>query len=418
MIFIFFNYLQKENISYCITNGYIDIISQKDTDSDIDMLFKKQDFNNIENILKAFCKENNLQIVQFLHHDLYAKNIFLYNSKDKQFLNLDIYGELSRRGIVFFNENNIFKSIDSYENIPILSTEKEFIQYLVKKLDKNDFSKDTFVYLRNLYLKSQDKCDIELKKKFLNKFNILIDSFVNDDYEKIVINKDILIKDFDSLKKINLTKKVLNLGRTVKRIIKPTGLTISFLGSDGAGKSTIIDEILEKRLPFRRKDYFHLKPLKSKNEKNTTVEDPHKYPPYSKLKSYIKLLYFIYQYNFGWLKNIVPLKIKSSLVIFDRYFDDMLVDTKRYRYGGSVGVAKFARLFIPKPDIYFILTTDPKVIYERKQEVAFEELERQVKEYRALADGKRYFNIDVSRTPEDITKEIIQIMMENMNERY
>jgi thymidylate kinase len=252
----------------------------------------------------------------------------------------------------------------------------------------------------------------------LKNFNIPIDGFVNDDYEKIVNHSDILIKDFDSLKKTNLTKKILNLGRTLKRIIKPTGLTISFLGPDGSGKSTIIDEILEKRLPFRRKDYFHLKPLKSKNENNTTVEDPHKYPPYSKLKSYIKLLYFIYQYNFGWLKNIVSLKIKSSLIIFDRYYDDVLVDTKRYRYGGSVMVAKFVRLFIPKPDIYFILTTDPKVIYERKQEVPFEELERQVKEYRALADGKRYFNIDVNRSPDEIAQEIIDIMIEKMNERY
>ena len=81
-------------------------------------------------------------------------------------------------------------------------------------------------------------------------------------------------------------------------------------------------------------------------------------------------------------------------------------------------MAKFARMVIPKPDIYFILTTDAKVIYERKKEVAFEELERQVKAYEAMADGKRYFHIDVNRAPEEITKEIVTIMMEKMNERY
>ena len=132
----------------------------------------------------------------------------------------------------------------------------------------------------------------------------------------------------------------------------------------------------------------------------------------------MKLLYFVYQYNIGWLKNIMPLKIRSSLVIFDRYFDDMLVDTRRYRYGGSLALAKLARVFMPKPDIYFILTADPKVIYERKQEVPFEELERQVKAYEALVDGKRYFHIDVNRTPEEIAKEIVTIMMEKMHERH
>lgn len=197
-------------------------------------------------------------------------------------------------------------------------------------------------------------------------------------------------------------------------------MTICFLGPDGSGKSTIIEQLLMQQLPFDDKEYFHLKPIKKKNfaDDNIMVTNPHMYPPYSKLKSYVKLLYFVYQYNLGWLKNISPLRTKSSLVIFDRFFDDMLIDSRRYRYGGSLTMAKMARMFIPKPDIYFILTTDAKIIYERKQEVPFEELERQVKAYGAMADGKRYYKIDVDRTPEEITKEIVTIMMEKINERY
>ena len=96
----------------------------------------------------------------------------------------------------------------------------------------------------------------------------------------------------------------------------------------------------------------------------------------------------------------------------------MLVDNRRYRYGGSIVVAKIARFFIPKPDLYFILTTDAKVIYERKKEVPFKELERQIEGYRELSDGKRYFNIDVNRTPDEIVKDITIIMMNKMNERF
>ena len=226
------------------------------------------------------------------------------------------------------------------------------------------------------------------------------------------------LNEFDkNIIKTSFKDKILNLLRIIKRILNPTGFSIAILGPDGAGKSTVINEIMAIYLPFRRKDYFHLKPLYSKGI-SSTVEDPHQFPPYSKLKSYIKLLYFVYQYNFGWIKNIVPLKIKSSLVIFDRYYDDLLVDNKRYRYGASKTFAKFIRFFIPKPDLYFILTTDAKIIYKRKQEVPFAELERQIKGYRALADGKRYFNIDVNRTPDEIVKEITLIMMEKMNERY
>ena len=186
-------------------------------------------------------------------------------------------------------------------------------------------------------------------------------------------------------------------------------IKIAILGPDGAGKSTIIKHIQPN---FQIVEYFHLKPIRpSVSQENLrTVEDPHKEPPYSFSKSTIKLFYLMFQYNLGWLKNIKSHKKPDSLIVFDRYFDDLLVDSRRYRYGGSIKMANVIRKLIPRPDVYFILTADPEIIYSRKQEVSFEELQRQISSYRALADGKRYFNIDVNRTPEQITEEILLIL--------
>ena len=76
------------------------------------------------------------------------------------------------------------------------------------------------------------------------------------------------------------------------------------------------------------------------------------------------------------------------------------------------------RVFIPRPDIYFILTTDSDIIHKRKQEVSLKELNRQIVLYRSLGDGKRYFNIDVNREPKEIVESINEILMNKMNERY
>ena len=417
MIFNLFKYLEKNKIEFALTNGYLDVISQKDTQADIDMIFTKKDFKVIETILENFCKLNKLQLVQVLHHDLYAKNIFLFDPSDMKFLNLDIYAEFSRKGLIFFNEKEIFSTIKLYENIPIVSEEKELISYLYKKIDKNELSIENFDYLNKLYLKD-NLCKLELIKFFPKTYSYIVDSFKSNNIDIILNNRKELLQDINRLKSKSFIASIKNKARTIKRILYPTGITVSFLGPDGSGKSTVIENILKARLPFRRDDYFHTKPILVNQENQTVQNEPHKHASYSTSKSYMKILFFIFQYNKGWIKNIVPLKIRSSFIIFDRYYDDLLADQKRYRYGGSKWFLRFARLFIPKPELYFILTTDAKIIYERKKEVEFTELESQIKQYESLADGIRYFKINVDNTPDDISKDVIKIIMNQMSKRY
>ncbi|WP_282074665.1 hypothetical protein [Maribacter aquivivus] len=198
---------------------------------------------------------------------------------------------------------------------------------------------------------------------------------------------------------------------------KIKGISIVFLGPDGSGKSTIISGLLDEKLPFENSYYFHLKPLRKKNKDiNVVVENPHEFPPYGALKSYLKLIVFIFQYNLGWFKNIRSLLNKPSLVIFDRYYDDLLVDFKRYRYGGRLSVANWVSYFIPKATFYFVLTTESEIIHKRKQEVSLLELNRQILGYESLVDNDRYIHIDVSKRPEEIVKQLKGILLNKVYE--
>ncbi|NRB37445.1 MAG: hypothetical protein HRU20_03125 [Pseudomonadales bacterium] len=420
MIFKLFSYFDKNDIRFCLVNGYKDVVEKNNTDSDIDLLLKRKDFLRIESLLKDFCEIECFQLIQVLHHDLLAKNIFLFNPADGEFLNLDLYGELSRKSIVIEEEETVFSSLEQYEGVPILSAENEFINYLIKKLDKNDLTEMNFSHLHSLYLKSEDTCKQKLEKYGVDFSSLVINAFSSNSYSSLISGRDALMGVFYEHKPMELRRLFFNGLRFLKRVIKPTGLTISFLGPDGSGKSTIIDALEKAQLPFRRVDYFHLKPIKtvSQSSDEVVVSEPHKYPPYSAVKSYLKLLFFVGQYNKGWVKNISALKIRSSLVIFDRYFDDLLVDTRRYRYGGRLKVARRVKSIIPRPEVYFILTAAPDVIYGRKQEVPYEELERQVEAYDSIADGKRYVKVDVDRSVDDIVKEIIVTLMERMHVRF
>ena len=43
----------------------------------------------------------------------------------------------------------------------------------------------------------------------------------------------------------------------------------------------------------------------------------------------------------GYIFKVRPALGRSNFVIFDRYFHDVLVDPRRYRYGGPSWYAKF-----------------------------------------------------------------------------
>ena len=364
-------------------------------DDDIDFVVK-YDTSAMLIFVKQFVNKNHAFLFNYymIDIDIVRFDIFYYNqhvlekieldcacnSKKNNLLSIDTKKLLDKRVLININENKFYK-VANYDEVEY---------YIKKKAFKNTDVIQYMNYFQYLNINITEK-EVLFKFKIWNKY------FNSTSFKiKFKINKVILF---------------------LNRMFNKQSLTVSFMGPDGSGKSTIIDYINKYPL-YNNSYYFHLKPIYISSSKSIVVDEPHKKPVYSKSKSYIKLLYFIYQYNFGWIKNILKLKIKSSLIIFDRYYDDLLVDNKRYRYGGSLALARLAKFFIPKPNLYFILTTDAKIIYERKQEVPFEELERQIKGYQALADGKRYFNIDVNRTPDEIVKEITLIMMEKMNERY
>jgi len=195
-------------------------------------------------------------------------------------------------------------------------------------------------------------------------------------------------------------------------------MVIAFLGVDGSGKSTIINSLKDLNLPFCKFYYFHLKPRVIRlNKKNDAVTNPHSKAEYNGTISYIKLVHFIMTYWLGFLINFLPFTEKNSLIIFDRYYDDIYIDPKRFRYGGSVDFAKFMKLFIPKPDITFVLTTSPEIIIKRKQEISFKELIRQIGEYQKIK-GKNIIQIDVNASIEEISQQVQKIIFEKLSDKY
>jgi thymidylate kinase len=163
---------------------------------------------------------------------------------------------------------------------------------------------------------------------------------------------------------------------------------VAILGPDGSGKSSVIEQYVPQMQQFfSGTEYFHLRPrlFGSTQAARTPNTDPHGQSPRGAIASTVKALYLWGDYVLGYVLRVYPRLAGSKLVIFDRYYHDLLVDERRFRYGGPRWLVRLIASAIPLPDLMLILDAPPEVLQARKQEVSAAESARQTEAYRAVA---------------------------------
>ncbi len=214
---------------------------------------------------------------------------------------------------------------------------------------------------------------------------------------------------------------VQEFGRIVRRIGRPTGLFLAVLGPDGAGKSTLIDGLRKETLSlFRRQRVLHWRPMFLWNRRQGgIVTDPHGRPPRSRLVSLLRLLLYALDYISGYVLRVRPLLTRSGIVIFDRYYDDMAVDPKRFRFPDGFSPVRRLRPLIPRPDLTLLLDAPILVLRGRKQEVALAEARRQRREFQNLARWAGTAIIcDASADRASVTSEATRHIVEALDRRF
>ena len=184
----------------------------------------------------------------------------------------------------------------------------------------------------------------------------------------------------------SLRHRVTEVPRMLRRWFRPVGLSIAVLGPDGAGKSTLVKELVRQIQPaFRSTRIYHWRPYVLAGRRRTIGNDPHANPADAVSRSSLRLIAHLLDYWLGYLFCIRPALARAGLVVFDRYFQDLLADPKRYRYGGPAWLVRAVSRLIADPDLVLILDAPEDVVIARKQEVAPAEIRRQREVYRSLA---------------------------------
>lgn len=202
-----------------------------------------------------------------------------------------------------------------------------------------------------------------------------------------LLRRDVLGKAW--LSKVPL--RLSNLYRRLRRTVRPPGRIIVVTGTDGSGKTTLIEAITPILLEAThgQVEYKHLRPglipsLRSvvtgkSSEVAGPVTRPHDKEPSGLMMSLFRSVYYAIDYYVGYWLKIYPSTVKRAYIgIFDRYYYDFLIDPRRMRINQPQWLTAMIFRLAPQPSLILCLGGDAEKIYQRKPETSLVEVQRQV----------------------------------------
>lgn len=419
--------LSTECKAYCILTGYERLPDSFDTD--IDFLVDQEDFDRMPRILEEVARKTGTRLFQAIDHELTGRAFFLGSlvGPSLTIVQPDCAADYRHFGRAWLSAKEVLGARRLHPGgFYIPSIAHEFAYSLIKRLNKRSFSREHGYRLHRLYVEDRIECG-RMIARFIRGpegSQIVRMASANDwtaMYDSIEPFRAAMMRS----RKETFAEKLKDFPRnalyTLRRIVQPTGCWIAFMGPDGCGKSLVLNAVSQELAPsFRTIRRYHLRPrlIGRKPANQGPVTDPHGQPPRGTVASIAKVIDLWLDYVLGYLLRILPGLIRTELVLFDRCFYDLLVDSRRIRYGGPPALLKAAAGIAPRPDLVILLDAPPEVLRARKQEVPAAEVARQRAGYLDLARTlPSAVVINAAQTADDVIHDVVAAIMDHLGRR-
>ncbi|HXV11240.1 MAG TPA: hypothetical protein VD839_10605 [Burkholderiales bacterium] len=414
-----FRFLDGTGVAYCVVGDTRNF--PYDIPSDIDIVLEQRALHEAPAMMLRFAREQGVHLVQLLEHERTARYFVLAwpgRRSEPRFLAPDICGDFARAGRLLLTAEEMLTGrttgVDAgghTQAFPVPAPDVQFIYYLLKKIDKCRLDSAQGAFLSSCWLGDPRLAWAQLQRFWPDRADAELIAAAAEENDWLLVHGALprLRASLHHAVPLGLSAAAGELSRLVRRWLRPAGMTVAVLGPDGSGKSTVIERMCRELAPaFRATRQLHLRPrlLPGGRRAGTAVVDPHGLRVRGVAMSMLKLAWFLFDYIAGYFFRVRPLVARSTLVLFDRYFHDLLVDPRRYRYGGPSALAAVAAWCSPRPDLWILLDAPVEALQERKPEVTPDESERQRRAYRKLIS--RISNavvIDASKAPERVAAE-------------
>jgi len=433
-----FGLYNKNNINYCILRNY-ETLPDYMRSSDLDILISRKDRKTNKKIIFDVCNKHNL-VIYYYYNDERFEQFYLYQRLNDLFLKMDFFFESELYGVKLIEGKEILKTKKPYKNFYIADDSYRFLD------------KWLYVYLLNARLPEkyhQEFRQIVLREK--ETISRVLNGILGKEERKNILNT-ISKNGFNGLPRVNRMKRLVTLIQCaakdplfhlwhipsffyyrLKYFLFPQGEFISLSGPDGSGKTTILElalKDLNRAFRMSKNNLFHFRPslfpriaeIGTKTRVIASIDEnyqnPHRAKTSNFLGSLFRLIYYSADYMLGYFIKVRPKLVRRELVIFDRYFYDMIADPERSRISLPFWLLKLFSYFIPSPKSPFFIHTETEKIIERKGELTKEKANMLNKRYIKLTRCNKFMIVvNNDEVPEKAAREIVETIIKRRTER-
>lgn len=409
----FFGYLNA-NCEYAVLRNF-EGLPEKNNSRDIDIIIERTAYRKNKKNLIALLEKNEWKIITYLNSDRVDTWVCgcIDNYSNTEIVQFDFFFNTSLFGIRLLNAKEFLANREFNGKIYHANKEYEFL--------------DKYMYDRAV--------GAEYPEKYKHvKEAVAESSLVKEKLKKVFGTKSIEDCDKRSGKRMLLCAAMHNPIATLAHfcafeyhriknyLCSHTGFSIGFTGPDGSGKTTVIDTLLSRIAPVFRTahKYYHFRPTLFgnlgevahsagvKKEVDRNYSDPHRGKKTGKASSFLRLCYYSTDYIIGYFVKVKSVIRITRLVIFDRYYTDIICDSRRSRiYLSPKFLYWWGKLFIPTLDYNILLTASSKTILARKRELDEEGIKTINTKIDYLAGKRGYTKVLNETTPEVAVYEIL-----------
>lgn len=379
LIMDFFDAIQNQQ--YAALKFHNDFPEKLSVNSDIDLVIDKSNNKSILKLLK-----NHALAAKITVNKKSFMNSILVFLQDGSILSIDLIWQLKIKNLEILNTQDIIA--DSYWGRygVRLASEINTARFIV-----------LFYILNGAKIPSKYQAyqqAIEISKRPLDL--IALHHYRNSKKEKSSLLN--FIKENKKNRSLSLIKNTLNYILDTMRSLKNSkGFIVTFSGVDGAGKSTVIENValrIEKQLrkPVvvlrHRPSVLPILSVWSKGKEQAHKEVIESLPRQGKnnslLSSIFRFSYYYLDYSVGQFVIYFKYIRRGYVVIYDRYYFDFINDSRRSNILLPKSITTFGYRLLLKPKFNFFLFADAAVILSRKKELSKATIEQLTIDYHTL----------------------------------